>query len=293
MLPYHKEEGKTGLHRELSREAIELAIQGRWDEAETVNQDIIERFPTDVEAYNRLGRALIQLGDLVKAKEAYAKTLELQPGNVIAKKNVARLTSLPMSTETVEIGDTRAKKRSSTKTRGIAPDLFVTEVGKTGVARLRNMASGDVLAKLVIGDRVQLKAEGQRLIVESEQGEYVGEVGPKHAMRLVKLISGGNRYDAAILNMGRHEGHVTIKEAYQHPSQVGYVAFPVKGVAGLRSYGRGRLLRHDIEALEGEAEEETYEAKETEYHFGEEESELEGFTVVDGSTKGSNGEEIK
>ena len=38
------------------------------------------------EAYNRIGRALTELGDFNRAKEAYLKALELAPGNTIAKK---------------------------------------------------------------------------------------------------------------------------------------------------------------------------------------------------------------
>ena len=58
---YQEEEEKAQLRQQLSKEAIDLALQGRWEEAEAVNRDIIKRFPTDVEAYNRLGRVLTGL----------------------------------------------------------------------------------------------------------------------------------------------------------------------------------------------------------------------------------------
>ncbi len=35
--------------------AVQLALQGRWDEAVILNRSIVSRFPTDVEAYNRVG----------------------------------------------------------------------------------------------------------------------------------------------------------------------------------------------------------------------------------------------
>ena len=57
-----EEEEKARFRQRLTKEAIDLALQGRWEEAEVANRDIIERFPTDVEAYNRVGRALIELG---------------------------------------------------------------------------------------------------------------------------------------------------------------------------------------------------------------------------------------
>ena len=295
MLPYYKEEEEAKLHRQLSQKAVELAVQGRWEEAEMVNQDIIERFAADVEAYNRLGRALIELGDLVRAKEAYAKALELAPDNTIAKKNLSRIKfgiSLSQSTAVTESGESRVETKSSSKTiLALAPDLFVTEMGKAGVAKLHNMASRDVLersegfARLIVGDRVQLRVEGQRLIVESEQGEYVGEVEPKHALRLIKLIKGGNRYDTAILKVGDDDLSVIIKEVYQHPSQAGCLSFPLKqvqgkSVAALRSYAKGRPS--SLHPLSGEGREGT---KEIEHPGEREESDLEGFTVSEISSE--------
>ena len=40
-----REEDKARLRRKASQEAISLAMQSRWQEAVTVNQNIIELFP--------------------------------------------------------------------------------------------------------------------------------------------------------------------------------------------------------------------------------------------------------
>jgi Flp pilus assembly protein TadD len=58
-----EEDEKARVRQRLSKEAVNLALQGRWEEAEATNRDIIEKFPSDVEAYNRLGRALTELGN--------------------------------------------------------------------------------------------------------------------------------------------------------------------------------------------------------------------------------------
>jgi tetratricopeptide (TPR) repeat protein len=283
MLPYYKEEKEASLHRQLSQRAVELAIEGRWEEAGIVNRDIIERFPTDVEAYNRLGRTLAELGDFAGAREAYVKALEFAPANIIAKKNLDRLTSLPRSPIRTD--------KQLTKTHGITPELFAAEMGKAGVVKLYNIASSDVLAKLVTGDEVQLKIEGQRLLAESEQGEYLGEMEPKHAVRLIKLINGGNRYNAAVLNVEPHRVQLIIKETYQHPSQVGYLSFLVKDVTGLRRYAKEGIIKGSIEAIESEAEE-FESSKEVEYAKDEEEFELEGFTMLDESAETDNERKI-
>jgi len=283
MFPYHKEENGARLHRQLCQSAIELAIQGRWEEAEIVNRDIIERFPTDAEAYNRLGRTLAQLGDFAAAREAYLKTLEFAPANVIAKKNLERLIGLPQAP--------RKTDTQFSKTRGIAPELFAAEVGKARVVKLCNLAPSDVLAKLVTGDQVQLKVARQHLLVENEEGEHLGEVETKHAIRLVKLINGGNRYNAAVLNVEARGVQLIIKEIYQHPSQIGYLSFPIKDITGLRSYAKESVIKRGIEAIEGEIEE-FESSKEAEYAKDEEESELEGFTMLDESAETSDERKI-
>jgi tetratricopeptide (TPR) repeat protein len=275
-----EEEEKARLRQRLSKEAINLALQGRWEEAEATNRDIIERFPSDVEAYNRLGRALTELGDFDGAKEAYFKALELAPDNAIAKKNLARLTSLSESIATLN-SDLQKASTSKAQAQRVALDLFITEMGKAGVVNLHNVASGEVLAKVGFGDPVHLEARRQHLIVATESGEYLGEVEPKQGLRLIKLMRGGNRYDAAILNVGKDKVQVIIKEVYQHPSQVGHPSFLVKATEHLRTRIKESLLRRGIITDEGEASPEPgYFEEEEESLDPEEESLPEGFTVV-------------
>jgi tetratricopeptide (TPR) repeat protein len=274
-----EDEEKARLRQQLSKEAIDLALQGRWEEAEVANRDIIEKFPGDVEAYNRLGRALTELGDFDGAKEAYLKALKLAPGNAIARKNLARLTSLSESMATLS-NNLQKASTSKAKARRVALDLFITEMGKAGVVNLHNVASGEVLAKIGFGDPVHLEARKQHLIVTSESGEYLGEVEPGQGLRLIKLMRGGNRYDAAILNVEEGKVQVIIKEVYQHPSQAGHLSFPVKATEHLRTHLKESLLRRGIITDEGEGSPELGYLEEEEEPSPEEESLLEGFTIV-------------
>ncbi len=276
---YQQEEEKAQLRQQLSKEAIDLALQGKWEEAEAVNRDIIKRFPTDVEAYNRLGRALTELGDFDRAKKAYFKALKLAPENTIAKKNLARLTSLSESMATLSSNPQEASTWRA-QVRRVALDLFITEMGKAGVVNLHNVASGNVLAKMGFGDQVHLEARGQHLIVASEGGEYLGEVEPRQGLRLIKLMRGANRYAAAILNVEEDKVQVIIKEVYQHPSQVGRPSFLVKATEHLRTRIKESLLRRGIITNESEASPELGYFEEEEYPGPEEESLPEGFTVV-------------
>ena len=45
-----------------SKEAIDLAMQARWSEAVDVNKELTRDFPSDVDSFNRLGRAYMELG---------------------------------------------------------------------------------------------------------------------------------------------------------------------------------------------------------------------------------------
>jgi hypothetical protein len=259
-----REEDKARLRRKASQEAIALAMQSRWQEAITVNQSIIELFPTDIDAYNRLGRAYTELGEFAKAKDAYSRTIKLDPYNSIAQRNLQRLSLL------------RATKVSvKEERREASPDLFIGEMGKAGVINLKDLAPKEVLAKMAAGNQVYLKVRGRQLVVENEQGEYLGLVEPPHGLRLARLVEGGNKYASAIVNINANSLRVIIRETFQHPSQVGRLSFPVKAVEGFQPHVKDTLLRH--EAVEEEALEEG--------EYAElEEGELipEGFSIFEG-----------
>jgi len=259
-----REEDKARLRRKASQEAISLAMQSRWQEAVTVNQSIIELLPTDIDAYNRLGRAFMELGEFARAKEAYTQALGLDPYNSIAQKNLQRLSLLP---------DAPVKVKE--KRREVSPDLFIGEMGKAGVVNLQNLAPRELLARMTAGNQVHLKVKGQQLVVENDQGEYLGLVEPPHGFRLARMIEGGNKYTAAIVSINNDSVRVIIREVFQHPSQVGRLSFPVKAVEGFQPHVRDTLLRH--EAVEEEALEE---AEDIEL----EEGELipEGFSIFEG-----------
>ena len=258
-----REEDKARLRRKASQEAISLAMQSRWQEAVTVNQGIIELFPTDIDAYNRLGRAFMELGEFAKAKEAYSRGLELDPNNAIAQKNLQRLSLLPAS-----------KVKVKEERREVAPDLFIGEMGKAGVVNLQNPAPAKVLARMAAGNQVYLKVKGQRLIIENEQGEYLGLVEPPHGFRLARLIEGGNKYAAAIVNIDNSTVRVIIREVFQHPSQIGRPSFPVKAVEGFQPHVKDTLLRHEA------GEEEAFEEGE-EVELEEGELIPEGFSIFE------------
>lgn len=240
----YQEEEQIKLRRLSSKQAIALAMQGRWREAVMANKSIIDSFPNDVDAHNRLGKAYMELGEYSWAREAYSRAIELDPYNAIARKNLLRLSHLG-----------EAAVGSEANSHKVEPQHFIEEVGKAGVVSLCRLAPPLILAKMVAGDRVYLRIEGSSLITENARGEYLGEVDPKHGQRLIRLMQGGNRYTAVIISSTEEMVTVIIREVYQDPSQAGQLPFPAKGVEGPRSYVDERIFRRELEYEEALVEE--------------------------------------
>jgi len=234
-------EESAGLRQQRGKQAIDLAMQGRWREAVVANQNLIESFPGDVSAYNRLGRAYTELGEFSRAREAYSRAIELDPYNAIAQKNLNRLAQL--DEVTVDLNDDPY----------VEPQHFIEEPGKAGVVDLYHLGPPQVLAKMVAGDKVYLRVDGAGLVVENSRGESLGQVGSKDEQRLIRLIEGGNRYTAAIVSAAADRVTVIIREIYQEPSQANRPSFPVKSVKSPRPYVSERV-KHELESEEAEEE---------------------------------------
>ncbi|HTE84078.1 MAG TPA: tetratricopeptide repeat protein [Dehalococcoidia bacterium] len=220
--------------RQTIEHAIQLAIQSRWEEAEQVNRQLLATFPEDVDANNRLGKALTELGRYAEARAAYTRAIELDSGNGIARKNLTRLAML---------GDGGAAPASGEK---VDPRLFVEETGKSGVTILMR-PSGAALARMTAGDRVYLRRQDNSLIVENSRGDQLGTVDSRVALRLIKLMDGGNEYAAAIAGLSDHQCRIMIKETFQHPSQTGRLSFPPIPSDGFRAYTKESLIHYDLE----------------------------------------------
>ena len=236
-----EEERLIRLKQQRSKEAIDLAMQGQWQEAVAVNKEIIENFPEDAGAFNRLGRAYLELGDYAQSREAYSRAVELDPYNAIARRNLRRLADLK------EPGSTKVEKDK------VEPHHFIEEIGKAGVVSLYELAAKEIRARMVAGDKVSLRVDGPSLLVENSQGEYLGRVEPRHAQRLARLILGGNGYTAAVVSSSVDMMTVIIREVYQDPGQAGRLSFPPKELEEVRPYVSDKVFKLDSE-YEEEAE---------------------------------------
>jgi tetratricopeptide (TPR) repeat protein len=235
-----EDEKQIRYKEERSKEAIDMAMQARWQEAVEVNKEIIAQFPEDVDTYNRLGRAYMELGQYKLSRESYQKAVALDKYNAIANRNLRRL------------NDLKGAGKTEVETDKVEPQKFIEEIGKAGVVILEELAKKEKRASTVAGDKAVLKIDGSYLVVENRRGEYLGRVEPKHAPRLIRLILGGNKYSAIVVKSTAEGMTVMVRETYQEPSQVGKLSFPPKGMEEFRAYGSDKLTK-----IEGEEEEES------------------------------------
>jgi tetratricopeptide (TPR) repeat protein len=227
-------------------DAIQLAMESKWDEAVALNELVLENFGPDDQAYNRLGKALTELGRLEEARDQYEKSLKLNPFNTVAKKNRSKLEVLIQHKDDIKTGVTR-----------VDLNLFVEEMGKTVITPLEAVDDPTVCDKVVAGDIAELAVAGDTITVTTLRGIYLGQLEPKMARRLIKFMQGGNRYQAGVTNCDGVAVRVIVRETYQDPKFAGKPSFPMraKREVAFRPYAREALIQRDAEFPTDEDEE--------------------------------------
>jgi hypothetical protein len=222
-------------------EAIQAALESRWQDALAINRALLERHGDDDETHNRIGKALTELGDPRQALEAYSRALELNPMNVIAQKNVRKLELILESRE-----------KLSGMREAIDVDLFAEEPGKSAMTVL-NPPKSRVVAAVAPGDAVELHVQDGGLQAQTARGVVLGDVDSKIARRLVPLIASGNRYTAAVARVAESQIEIIIREAFQSSENARRSSFPVSRQKreDFRPYAKESLL-----AQRGSADEE-------------------------------------
>jgi tetratricopeptide (TPR) repeat protein len=255
---------KQVTRRQLIEDARLSAIEGRWEDALTINQQIVERSPRDAAAFNRLGKAQLELGNVQEAIDAYSSSLKADPANMIARRNLHRLEQLGGRESEIERREKKLTPRTS---------VFIQEVGKTWVDEIINPAGIDILADVASGEALELKVTSGRMLVLRSDGVELGEIDPRTAERVIELMAGGNTYEIYALGQSSAGLRIILRETFRDPAQADRVSFP-RQISQAGKYLRERdLLRQRDEAdfyfsdeeeeeLEAEAEGERVEAHE-------------------------------
>lgn len=239
---------ETGIRtRAFADQAVQAALEADWTKAVELNMAILEKNAEDLEARNRLGRALLETGKLEEAKAAYAEVIKAEPNNPIALRNVARLNTL------IE----HKTKTNATKSK-TQPRLFIEDMGKTGILRLINPAPPQVVAKYSPGAEAELRERDGLIAVHARDGELLGFLEPKVGRRLLDLINTGNEYVVAVVSNDQQNPRVAIRETFQSAENAQRISFPGHhrpAETKERAYIKGNFFRFGAEDEEDSEEE--------------------------------------
>jgi tetratricopeptide (TPR) repeat protein len=194
----------------LQLRAIKAAKDLNWEEAISLNQEIIDTNPQDIGALNRLGLAYMQANQPAKAKENFNRVLEIDNSNGIAKKHLESI-----------------KQKRVHKQPLFSREQFIEEPGTTKIIELHRLANKTVLEDLAVGLECELKLKGRYISIETEQVGYIGALPEDLSFRLAKLIKRGNEYQCFIYSANPKSCKVYIKEEKRSKQNENINSFPL------------------------------------------------------------------
>lgn len=171
---------------DLTQKAIQAALSNDWETAIKLNQEVLETQKDDVEALNRLARALFENGNLKKATLTYKKVLRLDPYNPIASKNLGRLSTL----------EGTSLKQNNTPSN-LSPDLFLEEPGRTKIIKVVDLTSNKSLAALRVGGQLKLSSFHNDVKVAFD-GKNLGKLEEELGPKIANALRSGSKFSAVV-----------------------------------------------------------------------------------------------
>lgn len=198
------------------KQAVEAALRYEWKKAIARNNEILKLDPKNLAAYLRLGFIYLQLYELKKAKSAYLKALKIQPRNQLAKDNLER----------IKILEAKVPKKAKRLKVSLDPNLFLETAGKTKTVALVNLGQKNILAQLMIGQKVFIKAKKRRMELRTKNNEYIGSFPDDLSKRLSLFIKAGSMYSVFIKEANLNRVVVFIREEKKGKSIMKFSSFP-------------------------------------------------------------------
>ena len=199
----------------LKDKAIQAMILGDWKKAASLNKELINEDPKDIDALNRLAYVFTILGKIREAKSTYRKVLKIDILNQIAIRNIKKLT---------EMGPKQIAK-SLSSIRGVN-NTFLEETGKTKIISLINTAQPKIITLLTTGQPVVIIIKRSKIFVQDQNMQYLGVLPDDIGKRLIKLIRGGNTYIAYVKSATEHNVCIFIRETKRTSKYRNQPSFP-------------------------------------------------------------------
>lgn len=198
----------TRKSQNLSQLAIDAALDYRWDEALTLNKQIIKLDPQNIDGLTRLARVYMEMGRSNLAKKYYSEVIKIDPYNPIALKNLKIIKSFK------SIGNINIINHTSGTAR-LSPSLFLQEPGKTKIVNLLKVAEPQKLSQAYCGMPVKIVIKNRKIAIVDTNGNYLGVLPDDINHFLLRLLKGGSKYDLFIKSIKVNAMSVLIKETFR------------------------------------------------------------------------------
>jgi tetratricopeptide (TPR) repeat protein len=221
---------------ELEKKAIEAALDSRWTEALKINQEIHALDSHNIPSLLRGGFAAFQLKKFDIAHDLYKKVLKHQPQSIIALEYVEKIAINKESASTHEV-----------KHLQLDPDLFVELPGKTKAVVINQLGQRNILAKLIVGEKVNLIIRKRHVEVRNENDEYIGILPDDVGVRLIYFIEHESVYSAYIREANLSRISIFIREQSKGKKVERMASFPLDIPGSI-----ARVMAQQTEELEAE-----------------------------------------
>lgn len=207
----------------LIQQAIQATLKGNWEEAITLNMQLLEENPKDLDTLNRLGFALTAAGKPTEAKLVFEKVLEIDNANPIAQKNLKKLADSGI-------------KKNGLQVYQVNHDMFLEEVGKTKMVTLVNPAPPKTLRTLQVGQPLNLAIKRNKIFLLDDSNEFIGMLPDNMSRRIIKFMKGGNKYSAYVRGVEERNVITFLKEVkrakrYENQSSFGLSDLPKQSIS--------------------------------------------------------------
>ncbi|PJE62762.1 hypothetical protein COU88_03210 [Candidatus Roizmanbacteria bacterium CG10_big_fil_rev_8_21_14_0_10_39_6] len=198
--------------------AIDLSLDGKFEEASVILKRLIEKSPEDTDALLQLAHCNMQCGNLKEAQKLYKLVEKIDPNNILSQKKLAIITSLL---------NKKLQKGKRNSGRIIPITYLIEEPGKAKIVRLSTIGKTEDISRLNIGEEVFLKIRKRKIEVRDADNTFVGYLPDDISKRLTELMNGNCKYEAYIFVVDKNECKIFVREIEKTRAFSSMSSFPL------------------------------------------------------------------